>query len=103
MPAFLAGLGTGGGLLLAAGIQFAGNLVGGAINARENRLNRNEARRIDERNFAYHQEQDRLNRSDRLRESNVGIIRNQVDQVNNMLRTNIGLRDRMVALRGGGR
>jgi hypothetical protein len=94
---------VGVGLLVAAGVSLLGNLIGGGINASENAANRREARRLDDRNFAYQQQRDRIGDAQKDRQFTMGVVQGQVDQVNNMLRTNIGLRDRMISLWGGGR
>jgi len=88
---------------IAAGGSILGNLFGGWMNARETNKNRKEAREIDERNFAWQQQLDGFNMDRATRNDNVSIIKAQVDQVNNMLRTNVALRDRMVSLWGGGK
>jgi len=90
-----AGIGVGGSIF--------GNLLGGAMNASENKKNRKEAREIDERNFAYQQERDKISDARNNRHEAIALIQNQTNQINDMLQRNTALRDRMVSLWGGGR
>jgi hypothetical protein len=103
------------GLLIAAGASFAGSL----INWSESSAARREAREMDDRNFAYNKEIDARNfawqqAKDRFgmeatnrqlgeqrRMNNYSVVSDQINRLNDVLKTNVGLRDRMLALWGG--
>jgi len=103
------------GLLLGAGITAGAGLLGGWMNRNESRDARKEAKDINERDFEYQKELDRFqmgvtNRQlaqtdiklgEDRRINSYGIIQNQINQVNELLKTNNGLRDNLRSLYGG--
>jgi len=108
---------VGLGLLLSAGIGAGATLLGGWWNRSESRDARAEAKQINDRDFEYQQELDRFqmgvtNRqlaqtdtklAEDRRMNSYTIVQNQVNQINEMLKSNVGLRDNLRSLYGGRR
>jgi hypothetical protein len=86
------------------------SITGGLFNWLESRAARKEAREMAEKEFAWTQERDRFameatNRqlAESRRMNDYQMVADRVQQMNEALRTNVGLRDRMISLWGGGK
>ena len=89
------------GLILGAGITGGASILGGLFNAGESKAAREEARRISDRDFAYQQKLDRFQMGVTNRQLAQSEMQNQVAQLNEALKTNVGLRDNLRSLYGG--